>query len=178
MKGILLLALANSITAQAPPAAGVIYIDLENDITKPDIIAAQTCVGLLNRPSQGNGAMSLTKPDYTWLKLLWNITDPPLTPVTELLNSKCLNRVAKGYIRYNYTAQQRLLPNIFTLAAVLDAVPLEVIYPHIVPYIFKPLQFLRTPRHGTLRSTRHHHANQQATISTTPHRKKRRIYLK
>jgi hypothetical protein len=109
-----------------PPAADVIYIDIEKNITQPGVIAAQTCVGLLDRPSQGNnGAMSLTASDYIWLKLLWNATDPPLTNVSELF-SKCLSSVANGYIRYNYTAQQRLLPNIFTLAAVLEAVPLEV----------------------------------------------------
>jgi hypothetical protein len=44
------------------------------------------------------------------------------------LITKCLATpgVAQGYLRYNYSAQTIVIPNIVTLAGVLDAVPLEV----------------------------------------------------
>ena len=49
---------------------------------------------------------------------------PQPTPVATFLEA-CLGSVARGYILFNCTAQQLLLPNIIALAGVLDAVPLE-----------------------------------------------------
>jgi hypothetical protein len=37
-----------------------------------------------------------------------------------------VDSAAKGYILYNFTAHQALLPNILTLAGMLDAIPVEV----------------------------------------------------
>ena len=48
-----------------------------------------------------------------------------LTPDAFL--DKCLSRsgAAKGYIRFDFSSQQLIVPELTTVAAVLDAVPLE-----------------------------------------------------
>lgn len=64
--------------------------------------------------------------DDAWLKRTEGIEDASSSEISALdFISMCLTGPAKGYIRYNATAQQVLTPNIVTLAAVLDAVPLE-----------------------------------------------------
>ena len=61
--------------------------------------------------------------DVNWFLEVEGLSPSPM-PVADFLDT-CLRTVAKGHIRYNYTAQQLVLPNIITLAGVLDAVPLE-----------------------------------------------------
>ena len=61
-----------------------------------------------------------------WLELIDNVTQPPPLVAYEAFLAACLQGPARGrYIRYDATSQQKLLPNIVTLAGVLDAVPLE-----------------------------------------------------
>jgi len=64
--------------------------------------------------------------DSQWLEDIHNITDPKLKTVDELI-SICFSTtsVVKGYILYNYTIQQALVPNLITLSGLLDAVLLE-----------------------------------------------------
>ncbi|GMH49424.1 hypothetical protein TL16_g00512 [Triparma laevis f. inornata] len=44
----------------------------------------------------------------------------------DLLNICFSSGVAKGYIKYDYKSQQTILPNIITLAAMLDAIPIDL----------------------------------------------------
>lgn len=95
-------------------------------------VAALVCSGLFNRDETVAGPVYtlMGGDDTTWLNNIEGISDPELTPVPEFL-SRCMRTRATGYIRYNATAQQLVIPNIATLAAVLDAVPLEDGHPDI-----------------------------------------------
>lgn len=115
-------------------------------------VAVQTCVGLLNRdPSVAGAAYTLTtQGDAEWLSDTDKICvaglnystgacagaagHGPRTPLTprDALLQKCAaakksdgSPLVAGYIRFNATSQQLITPNIVTLAAVLDAIPLE-----------------------------------------------------
>ena len=50
---------------------------------------------------------------------------PPLTPPAALFAACFSTAAANRVIRYNFSSQQLLVPNLLTLAALLDAVPLE-----------------------------------------------------
>ena len=47
----------------------------------------------------------------------------------ECFNTK-KNNIIKGYIRYNFTKQKEIVPNLITLAAVMDAVLLQDDFPY------------------------------------------------
>ena len=105
-------------------ASTTLYVQRDG-VTWQEQVALSTCAGLLNRWDSPvyliNGGDTTT-----WLKLIDNVTSPKLTSNDDFL-SACFQSVARGrYIRYNATTHQALLPNIVTLAAVLDAVPLDV----------------------------------------------------
>eukprot|EP00854_Cymbomonas_tetramitiformis_P005561 gene5561-6746_t len=121
-------------TAGTPQTSQPIVIDLSTAdvVTK---LAAQVCVGLFNRDgASSRGAYALIEAvDADWLADIEGIRDPTLHSVADFLEL-CLhgpNPVARGFLRYNYTAQKELVPNIITVAAVLDAVPLEDGHPAI-----------------------------------------------
>lgn len=128
----------------SPPGAIVIDLGLHASPPPPlaTKIAAQACAGLFNRAAEAGAGVS---PVY----VLWQARDvalfaaaggasstlPATTPTADFL-SACLNGgdaavtgtsapVAKGVVRYNLTSQQAIVPNVVTLAGVLDAVPLE-----------------------------------------------------
>ena len=88
-------------------------------------LAIGTCAGLQNRPTSTTPAYQYNTGDV-WLGLVENITTKPsLTNYSDFI-STCLKGPAGGrYIRYNSTTQRALIPNIITLVAVLDAVPLQ-----------------------------------------------------
>ena len=114
-------------------------------------VAVQTCVGLLNRDTSVAGAAFslITQRDAEWLADTdsfcidgVNYTaglcagSAPRTRLTSraALLQKCIHakqqdgsRLVTGHIRFNASrgAQQLITPNIVTLAAVLDAIPLE-----------------------------------------------------
>jgi len=75
--------------------------------------------------------------DYIWL----NITEDPVpavTPIPTFLHL-CITNLAAGYIEYNFSSDQLLVPNILTLAAVLDSIPLEKDSPYLsvtLPLLF------------------------------------------
>jgi hypothetical protein len=101
-----------------------------------------TCQGLYNRKvseSHANGGPAppytgvytiLGGSDATWLEKAEGISNytsyliPPDTFLEGCLGTTHLG-VAKGYIRFNATAQKAAFPCIATLAGVLDSVPLE-----------------------------------------------------
>lgn len=112
------------LTVACAAAAAPIVVDL----TATDLattFAAQTCAGLMNRNASGAGVYTLMhSEDSTWLSLLEPEAAPPISAASLL--TACVNTgVVRGYIRYNFSAQQELVPNLVTLAAVTDSLPLE-----------------------------------------------------
>ena len=66
--------------------------------------------------------------DVDWLKDTAGIEDPSSIATTAsdfMLSCLGVEGPAKGYLRYNATSQAVVVPNIVTVAAVLDIVPLE-----------------------------------------------------
>lgn len=136
---LLVLAAATVPIAAALPATPVV-VDLGLHAAPPSPqrqLAVQVCVGLMNRVAAGAPsdtsapavAYSLFGADdeAMLLDIVGVASMPAPTPVEDFL-AGCLKgsgAVAKGVVRYNYTAQQAVVPNLVTLAAVLDAVPME-----------------------------------------------------
>ena len=117
-----------SVATLLVPTMGTVKPTLVVDLrgtTIPQQVAVLACSGLFNRnESVAGAAYSLMgSDDVDWFH---DVEGPhgATTPVADFLDT-CLRTVAKGFIHYNYTAQQLVLPNIITLAGVLDAVPLE-----------------------------------------------------
>jgi hypothetical protein len=161
-------------------------------------VAVQTCVGLLNRdPSVAGAAYTLLDyMDPEWLADTdricvagFNYTRgacgaaadgpsprTPLTPRANLLQ-KCAaarkpdgTRLVSGHIRFNASrsAQQLITPNIITLAAVLDAIPLQDGDPLAaqLPKVFDALVVFRG--FSAMQATEYmhtHHVNQTTTMA-------------
>eukprot|EP00966_Prymnesium_polylepis_P118613 2742027-Prymnesium_polylepis.1 len=108
--------------AVAATPASVLVVDLRG-ATLQQKVAALACSGLLNRNVSvaGSAYTRMNSDDDKWLA---DVEGGVPTPLASFLDA-CLRHVARGYILYNYTEQQLVLPNIVTLAGVLDAVPLE-----------------------------------------------------
>ena len=98
-----------------------------------DKFSAQVCIGLLSRVplSQGKayGYALFAEADTTWFVDLTAVTDLSRfnTSVAALIQNDCVrSKLAKGYILYNASMHKALLPNVITLAAVTDYIPVEV----------------------------------------------------
>jgi hypothetical protein len=90
-------------------------------------VTALTCSGLVNRNTSARGVYTLLSgDDEKWLANAEGVQHPVLTPA-DVFVADCIAHVARGVIRFNATAQQAIVPNILTLAAVLDAVPVETV---------------------------------------------------
>jgi hypothetical protein len=85
-------------------------------------LAVQACAGLYNRKAGGSVLIELEAHDAVWVDAL------PLKVSETISQADFLNRCVAAFpscVRYDYKAQQALLPNILTVASVLDAVPLD-----------------------------------------------------
>lgn len=123
---VLLLALHGFVSASTTQSIMVVDLRDTSIATPATTIAVQSCAGLFNRKQAvaGPAYVLMNSRDLTWLETVEAIKNPVLTPALTFVK-KCLqSRVAQGFIRYNVTLQHLLLPNIITLAGVLDAVPL------------------------------------------------------
>lgn len=92
----------------------------------PTLMAVQVCVGIMNRNDTvvGSAYGIWDQPDLDWLQKIRGISNPTYTSPQDFIQL-CLDEVVQGrYIHYDYKTQQALLPNLVTLAGVLDAVPL------------------------------------------------------
>ena len=93
------------------------------------VFAVQVCAGLYNRDQTTLGAVYTlgSKRDTDWLVSTRNndtvVNKDCLTDPDDFLH-ECL-QTTKGYLRYSFSSQKIIVPNLVTLAAVLDAVPLE-----------------------------------------------------
>ena len=107
--------------AASPSTFRVVDID---GATAPALkIAAQAGAGLCNRNSGGSVYTRMHGKDNQWLKEL--VLQPD-----EIMNAPqflevCMTEIPKCVL-YSYADQQALLPNILTVAAVLEALPIAV----------------------------------------------------
>ena len=111
--------------------------------TLATIFAAQVCAGLMNRDERsGSGVYTrMHAEDDTWLTLL-NPDAAPAVSAAAFLATCLASGAVKGRVRYDFAAQQELVPNVVTLSAVLDALPLEDSSPFVAaagPLLFDAL---------------------------------------
>ncbi len=159
-------------TVVAGPAApkGMIFLNTSG-LSAAQTFAGLSCSGLLNRDPATPAYIANPGDDMTWLQLIYGITHPSLTSYNDFL-ATCLQGPAQGrYIRYSASthAQQKLVPNIVTLAGVLDAVPLDVadpLPPHATTVAFDALSIFdqMTPLEAT-RYVFEHHVHQTTGMS-------------
>jgi GxGYxYP putative glycoside hydrolase C-terminal domain len=84
-------------------------------------LAVQACAGLYNRELGGSIYTHMTEKDSRWLEEL--DLEPEETTDSANFLVKCVAEFP--CVRYSYSAQQKLLPNILTVGTVLGAVPLD-----------------------------------------------------
>lgn len=97
-------------------------VTLDPGAPAPLWVAVQACVGLHNRKTGGSVYVEADPHDATWLDELG------LDPATTVNAPDFLSSCVKDFpacVRYDYKAQQALLPNVLTVAAALGAVPLD-----------------------------------------------------
>lgn len=129
------LALLHSISATPPDF--IVDISPDTGIDAQTTLMVQVCAGVLNRNTDAgfNGVYTLLDDyDYQWLDDIEGITDPNKTNVETFL-AHCQSKM-KGYLLYDYSAQQSLLPSILTLAAVTDLIPVDVSYQEKMSHSF------------------------------------------
>lgn len=120
----------------APVNVSVINV-VDASLSFQDKLAVQACAGLVNREPETHGAAYVVLKGQTdwdwltdvrrdgWIASVRNETVPAF--LTRCLSSSA----AQGYIRYNYTEQHLVVPQIITAAGALSAVPLEDRSPYI-----------------------------------------------
>lgn len=124
--------------AGPPPPVDVSVVNVVDALLSfQDQLAVQACAGLVNRKPEIYGAAYVVlkgQTDWDWLadvrKDGWigavrNETVPAF--LTRCLSSSA----AAGYIRFNYSEQHLVVPQIITAAGALSAVPLEDGSPYI-----------------------------------------------
>lgn len=100
-----------------------IVVDIEPDTAPETQLAVHACAGLYNHELGGSVYTHTTDRDARWLEEL--DLEPEETVDAAAFLETCVEDFQRC-VRYSYTDQQRLLPNILTVGAVLGAVPLDV----------------------------------------------------
>ena len=121
-----MLALLTLAASAAAAAGAVLVVDLQTPpLPSPaTVLAVQVCAGLMNRDAAGPAVYTLMHgEDAGWLAAVAPGGGTPAT--APALVAECLSAHGSRVIRYNFSSQQELVPNLVTLAAVLAAVPLE-----------------------------------------------------
>jgi hypothetical protein len=113
---------AHDASRPKPTSGPVTVVRVEASAPPPLQLAVQACAGLHNRRAGGSVYIDLTPHDAVWLRELG--IAPAATVDAEAFLSSCV-AAFPACVRYDYKAQQPLLPNILTVAAALDAVPLD-----------------------------------------------------
>lgn len=85
-------------------------------------ISVQACAGLYNRHRGGSVYTQMGDKDLQWLEEL-NLLPDRFVSASDFLQ-ECLVAFPQC-VRYSYSNQQKLIPNILTVSAVLNAVPLD-----------------------------------------------------
>lgn len=131
---LLFVVVASGIPVNVSSSKPTTYIDMGGmfggpKLSLPRQFAVQVCAGLYNRNPETNGAVYTftTMRDVEWLvsthrndtRVNKRMLTNPLTFIQECLE------MTNGYLRYSYSSQQIIVPNLVTLSAIFDAVPLE-----------------------------------------------------
>lgn len=103
-------------------AEGFTLVEANEPMATPLRLAVQACTGLYNRKLGGSVFVHWNTKDEEWLEALELTPEETLT-AEEFLDA-CLIEFPQC-VRYSYANQQILLPNILTIAAQLDAIPLD-----------------------------------------------------
>lgn len=130
LSAVIALSLLASTAIAATPSTT--YLDIQG-LPDATTFAVQVCVGLFNRDDSIAGAAYTLngQRDTDWLECTGNnktggVRNDPSTFLRRCLHGDASHpALAKGHLRYNFTSQQVVVPNIATLAGVLDAVPLD-----------------------------------------------------
>lgn len=124
-----------ALLAAVAQCAPDITVDLlSNNPSVQTILATQVCAGLFNSDENGLSVYTLMDSyDSAWLLDIEGINNPETTSSDDFL-TKCLGNtpLVKGYILYDYSVQQAIVPNLITLASMLNAIPLEYGHPSTV----------------------------------------------
>ena len=127
-------------------SAPSMFVNLGNGVSSSiqDQIAVSVCSGLFNRNPDGPSAFLVWDSyDLDWVRDVDGVdTDSIVYTSASDFIKICLQGPANGYIRYNVVSQAENVPNLITVAAVLDAVPLEDDDPRIgsAPVVFDALK--------------------------------------
>lgn len=100
----------------------LIFVDIEQEASPALQLAVQACAGMYNRAYGGAVYTRKYDRDEKWIEEL------TLEPDKIMDTSQFLDICKKEFprsVRYSYADQQTLLPNILTVAAVLEAIPLD-----------------------------------------------------
>ena len=97
---------------------------VQADATSPASVQLelQACAGLYNRQEGGSVLVELDPHDAVW------VAELPLKVSKTVTQAEFLTGCVAAFpscVRYSYKTQQALLPNILTVASVLDAVPVD-----------------------------------------------------
>ncbi|MCC6160299.1 MAG: hypothetical protein IT350_19765 [Deltaproteobacteria bacterium] len=99
-----------------------LVVDIEPDTAPETQLAVHACAGLYNHELGGSVYTHTTDKDARWLEEL--DLEPEETVDAAGFLEACVEDFPRC-VRYSYADQQRLLPNILTVGAVLGAVPLD-----------------------------------------------------
>ena len=105
------------------PSPDFTVVQVDPDLPAPRQLAIQACAGLRNRAQGGTLYVQREAQDAQWLDEL-ALMPQAVVDATAFLTT-CRTEFP-ACVRYSYADQQRLLPNILTVAAVLGAVPWDV----------------------------------------------------
>lgn len=98
-------------------------VQLDTASEAPLQLAVQSCAGLYNRELGGSLYVVKDNHDEFWLNELQLIPSRVLT-ATDFLD-ECIAKFS-SCVLYSYEQQQELMPNILTIAAATEAIPLDV----------------------------------------------------
>jgi hypothetical protein len=121
------VAFSEDVPANASPLSGEVrpltVVDITPETDPAVKIAVQACAGLYNRKYGGSVFTRMNEKDFYWIEEL------ALQPDTILNAEEFLQSARTEFprcVRYSYEDQQALLPNILTVSAVLEAIPIAV----------------------------------------------------
>lgn len=111
--------------ADAAPLPGEVraltVVDIDPETDPALKIAVQACAGLRNRKSGGSVYTRMKDKDSKWMQAL--DLQPDTTLTAEQFLADCMAEFPRCVL-YSYGRQRALLPNILTVGAVLDAIPI------------------------------------------------------
>jgi hypothetical protein len=96
-------------------------VHIAPETAPPVKIAVQACAGLCNRKQGGSVFTHMDDKDLQWIKELELRPDKTLT--SEEFLDACKAEFPR-WVKYSYDKQRALLPNILTVSAVLEAIPI------------------------------------------------------